>query len=120
MIRCASAGVSLLHVAGSLRLSYTCPGNVSYTLRLLANVRRFAGAVAARCVSVGGEGASSERTGAELLSAGREKTDWESLEWEAVAGVSSASEAPGESPLAWQGSQLSRVIAALAERSTAA
>ncbi len=54
MIRCASAGVNLLHVAGSLRLSYTVAGNVSYTDKFAANARRFEGAVAERCVSVGG------------------------------------------------------------------
>ena len=54
LIRCASAGVSLLHVAGSLRLSYTVAGKVSYTDRLAAKARRFEGAVAERCVSVGG------------------------------------------------------------------
>ena len=54
MIRCASAGVNLLHVAGSLRLSYTVAGKVSYTDRLAANARRFEGAVAERCDRVGG------------------------------------------------------------------
>jgi hypothetical protein len=47
-MRSAKAGVNRLHVAGSLRLSYTDDENVSYTDRLLANVSRFAGAVAER------------------------------------------------------------------------
>lgn len=53
-MRCASAGVSLLHVAGSLRRSYTVAGKVSYTDRFDANASRFVGAVAERCESVGG------------------------------------------------------------------
>ena len=55
MIRCANAGVSRLQVAGSLRRSYTAAEKVSYTARLLSNASRFAGVVADRCVSVGGE-----------------------------------------------------------------
>ena len=54
LILCASAGVNLLHVAGSLRRSYTDDGNVSYTDKFDANARRFAGAVCDLCVSVGG------------------------------------------------------------------
>ena len=53
-MRCASAGVSRLHVAGSLRRSYTVAGNVSYTDRFDAKARRFAGVVAERCVNIGG------------------------------------------------------------------
>lgn len=41
-IRCASAGVNLLHVAGSLLRSYTVAENVSYTDKLFANTNRFA------------------------------------------------------------------------------
>lgn len=41
MIRCASAGVNRLHVAGSLRRSYTVAENVSYTDKLFANTSRF-------------------------------------------------------------------------------
>ena len=54
LILCASAGVNLLHVAGSLLRSYTDDGNVSYTDKFDANARRFAGAVCDLCVSVGG------------------------------------------------------------------
>ena len=35
---------------------------------------------------------------------------------EAIPGAELVSEAPGESPLAWQGSRLSKVIAGVAER----
>jgi hypothetical protein len=38
---------------------------------------------------------------------------------EAIPGAELQSEAPGASPLAWQGGQLSKVIAALAARATA-
>ncbi len=71
MIRCASAGVNLLHVAGSLRLSYTVAGKVSYTDRLAANARRFEGAVAERCDSVGGFD-----TGNMVDSAGADEFGW--------------------------------------------
>jgi hypothetical protein len=56
--------VSLLHVAGSLRRSYTLEGNVSYTLRLFANASRFTGVVAERWESVGGEESIELSTGA--------------------------------------------------------
>ena len=47
---------------------------------MLANVNLFEGAVAARCVSVGGLGASRDNTGAELFIAGRENTACDSFE----------------------------------------
>lgn len=56
--------MSLLHVAGSLRRSYTLDGKVSYTLRLLANASRFAGVVAERWARVGGELSIELSTGA--------------------------------------------------------
>ena len=56
--------MSLLHVAGSLRRSYTLEGNVSYTLKLFANASRFAGLVAERWASVGGEESTVLSTGA--------------------------------------------------------
>jgi pimeloyl-ACP methyl ester carboxylesterase len=37
---------------------------------------------------------------------------------QAIPGAELRTEEPGESPLAWQGGQLSKVIAALAERAT--
>lgn len=58
-MRCANAGVSRLHVAGSLRRSYTVAGKVSYTDKFDANARRFAGAVAERCDSIAGCAADS-------------------------------------------------------------
>ena len=53
-IRCARAGVSRLHVAGSLLRSYTVAENVSYTDRLSANTSFLGIAVAEaeRCESV--------------------------------------------------------------------
>lgn len=56
--------MSLLHVAGSLRRSYTLEGNVSYTLKLFANASRFTGDVAERWASVGGEESIVLSTGA--------------------------------------------------------
>ena len=56
--------MSLLHVAGSLRRSYTLEANVSYTLKLFANASRFTGVVAERWASVGGEESIVLSTGA--------------------------------------------------------
>jgi hypothetical protein len=55
--------VSLLHVAGSLRRSYTLEGKVSYTLKLFANASRL-GVVAERWGSVGCEESTVLNTGA--------------------------------------------------------
>ena len=56
--------MSLLHVAGSLRRSYTLEGKVSYTLKLFANASRFTGVVAERWASVGGDVSTVLSTGA--------------------------------------------------------
>lgn len=65
LILCANAGVNRLHVAGSLRRSYTDDGKVSYTERFDAKVRRL-GTVAERCANVGGFGENTaDKTGAD-------------------------------------------------------
>jgi UDP-N-acetyl-D-mannosaminuronate dehydrogenase len=60
-----------------------------------------------------GEAHLQERL-AELIPAGRLRatTDYA----EAIPGAELVSEEPGQSPLAWQGSRLSKVIAGVAER----
>lgn len=68
-IRCARAGVSRLHVAGSLLRSYTVDENVSYTDRLSANTSFLviAGPEAERCVSVAGTAGIVDSAGADEL-----------------------------------------------------
>lgn len=98
LIRCASAGVNLLHVAGSLRRSYTVAGNVSYTDRFAANARRFEGAVAERCVRVGTfDGNIVDNAGAEEF--GWLKSEGLSTEVCVVMLVGSAVSCLGESTL---------------------
>ena len=104
LIRCASAGVKRLHVAGSLRRSYTAAGNVSYTDKFAANARRFAGAVAERCASVGAFPAPAPAPN--IDSAGADEFGWLNSDGfstggggvavaaAAVAGASAAAEGP--------------------------
>lgn len=68
-MRCASAGVKRLHVAGSLRLSYIAAENVSYMLRLAANDNRF-GCDTTRGIFVGGGLNIVVSAGADELRAG--------------------------------------------------
>lgn len=66
-MRCARAGVSRLHVAGSLLRSYTVDENVSYTDRLSANTSFLdtAGPEAERCESVAGIAGIVDNAGAD-------------------------------------------------------
>lgn len=66
LIDCANAGVNRLHVAGSLRLSYTNFGNVSHSDSAFEKAGDFAGVVAERCVSDGAF-AIVDRAGADEL-----------------------------------------------------
>ena len=66
-ILCARAGVSRLHVAGSLLRSYTVDEKVSYTDRLSANTSFLviAGPEAERCESVAGTAGIVDSAGAD-------------------------------------------------------
>ncbi len=94
-MRCASAGVRRLQVAGSLLRSYVPEEKVSYTERLVAKVSFLLGAVADRCVIVGGGLVIVESTGAEELGWLNIETGLSGGGWFVEVGVE------GDEPASW-------------------